>query len=155
MTAPVAAVDPITLAVDIVSAYAANNSFAAAELPGLLQSVHAALTKLVKGEPAEPATPSAPTSAVSLKKSITPDYLICLDDGLKFKSLKRHIGQLGMTPEHYRTKWSLPSDYPMMAPAYAAQRSALAKKIGLGQKRKAVVVPAKKPSRPAKAKAAE
>lgn len=81
------------------------------------------------------ATPKAepPVPAVSVRKSITPEYLICLDDGKKFKSLKRHIGSLGMTPDQYRTKWGLSKDYPMVAPAYAAKRSELAKVIGLGQ----------------------
>jgi predicted transcriptional regulator len=73
---------------------------------------------------------------VPIRKSVTPDYLICLDDGKRFKSLRRHLGVLGLTPEQYREKWKLPSDYPMVAPNYAAQRSTLAKKIGLGQKRK-------------------
>lgn len=80
-------------------------------------------------QPAEPQQP-----AVSIKKSITPDYLICLDDGLKFKSLKRHLSLLGMTPETYRAKWKLPADYPMVAPAYSAQRSEMAKSFGLGRK---------------------
>jgi predicted transcriptional regulator len=82
------------------------------------------------------AEPAAPTAAVTIRKSVTPDYLICLDDGRKFKSLRRHLTVLGMTPEQYRAKWNLPNDYPMVAPNYAAQRSALAKKIGLGQFRK-------------------
>jgi predicted transcriptional regulator len=76
-------------------------------------------------------------SDVPVRKSVTPDYLICLEDGKKFKSLRRHLGALGLTPEQYRVKWQLPSDYPMVAPNYAAHRSALARKIGLGQKRKA------------------
>ena len=77
----------------------------------------------------------AKTPAVPIRKSITPDFLICLDDGKQFKSLRRHLAGLGLTPEQYRVKWNLPSDYPMVAPNYAAQRSALAKKIGLGQTR--------------------
>jgi predicted transcriptional regulator len=90
----------------------------------------------------EAAAPSAPepqaaTPAVSVRKSITPDYLVCLDDGLKFKSLRRHLTTLGMTPEQYRAKWKLPADYPMVAANYAARRSALAKKIGLGRSRTA------------------
>ena len=76
------------------------------------------------------------TPAVPVRKSITPDYLVCLDDGRKFKSLKRHLASLGMTPDQYRAKWNLPADYPMVASNYAATRSALAKKIGLGQNRK-------------------
>ena len=89
-------------------------------------------------------------AAVTVRKSITPDYLICLDDGRKFKSLRRHLAGLGMTPEQYRAKWKLPSDYPMVAANYAAQRSALAKKIGLGQLRKSGGAAKRKPSRPAK-----
>lgn len=85
--------------------------------------------------PAEPVVQHVPQQpAVSIKKSITPDYLICLDDGLKFKSLKRHLAQLGMTPETYRAKWKLPADYPMVAPAYSARRSEMAKSFGLGRK---------------------
>ena len=98
--------------------------------------MHAGLAKLIGGRRRRPPTPEAPTPAVSVRKSITPDYLICFDDGLKFKSLRRHLTALGMTPEQYRAKWKLPADYPMVAANYAAQRSALAKKIGLGQSRK-------------------
>ncbi|MGA2496007.1 MAG: MucR family transcriptional regulator [Roseiarcus sp.] len=129
--------DPIGLAAEIVSAYVVHNSLPWAELPALIQSVHAALTKNAGGAATPNATePAAPAPAVSTRKSVTPDYLICLDDGRKFKSLRRHLATLGMTPEQYRAKWSLPNDYPMVAPNYAAQRSALAKKIGLGQFRK-------------------
>lgn len=93
--------------------------------------------KLASGAAAASAPePEAATPAVSVRKSITPDYLICLDDGLKFKSLRRHLATLGMTPEQYRAKWKLPADYPMVAANYAAHRSELAKKIGLGQSRK-------------------
>ena len=80
-----------------------------------------------------PAAADPPAPAVSIRKSVTPDYLICLEDGKRFKSLRRHLGALGMTPEQYRVKWDLPSTYPMVAPNYAAQRSAMAKKIGLGR----------------------
>jgi predicted transcriptional regulator len=93
---------------------------------------------------------AAPVAAVTVRKSVTPDYLICLDDGRKFKSLRRHLGGLGMTPEQYRAKWKLPDDYPMVAPNYAAQRSELAKKIGLGQFRKSGGAAKRKRSRPAK-----
>ena len=131
--------DPIGLAAEIVSAFVTHNSLPRAELPALIQSVHAALTKNASGAvtpgAAEPAAP-APAAAVTVRKSITPDFLICLDDGRKFKSLRRHLATLGMTPEQYRAKWGLPNDYPMVAPNYAAQRSELAKKIGLGQFRK-------------------
>ena len=129
--------DPIALATDIVSAFVAHNSLHSAELPALIQSVHASLAKIASGAvtPTTP-EPEAAAPAVSVRKSITPDYLICLDDGRKFKSLRRHLSALGMTPEQYRAKWKLPADYPMVAANYAAQRSALAKKIGLGQLRK-------------------
>ena len=143
--------DPIGLAAEIVSAFVANNSLPLAELPGLIQSVHAALTKIASGA-ATPGTaePTAPAAAVTVRRSITPDYLICLDDGRKFKSLRRHLAGLGMTPEQYRAKWNLPGDYPMVAPNYAAQRSELAKKIGLGQFRKSGGAAKRKPGRPAK-----
>jgi predicted transcriptional regulator len=128
--------DPLGLAAEIVSAYVVRNSLPRAELPALIQSVHAALTKNAGADSSDAAAPAAPTPAVTARKSVTPDYLICLDDGRKFKSLRRHLATLGMTPEQYRAKWGLPNDYPMVAPNYAAQRSELAKKIGLGQFRK-------------------
>lgn len=124
----------IKRAAEITFAYVRHNALSATDLPELIRSVHAALSGL-NGTPA-PATldePKAP--AVSIKRSITPSYLICLEDGLKFKSLKRHLmTDFGLTPDQYRSKWNLPADYPMVAPAYSAQRSALAKKIGLGRK---------------------
>ena len=124
--------DLITVTGGIVSAFVAHNSLPSAELPPLIQSVHAALVRIVSGA----VTPDAPEpAAVSVRKSITPDYLVCLDDGLKFKSLRRHLAALGMTPDEYRAKWKLPADYPMVAPNYAAQRSELAKRFGLGQLR--------------------
>jgi predicted transcriptional regulator len=143
--------DPIGLAAEIVSAFVTHNSLPRAELPALIQSVHAALTKNASGA-VTPTTAelAAPVAAVTVRKSVTPDYLICLDDGRKFKSLRRHLGGLGMTPEQYRAKWKLPDDYPMVAPNYAAQRSELAKKIGLGQFRKSGGAAKRKRSRPAK-----
>jgi predicted transcriptional regulator len=146
--------DPIGLAAEIVSAFVAHSSLPRAELPALIQSVHAALTKIASGA-VTPGTaePTAPVALVTVRKSVTPDYLICLDDGRKFKSLRRHLTVLGMTPEQYRAKWNLPSDYPMVAANYAAQRSALAKKIGLGQFRKSGGTSKRKPGRPAKTKA--
>jgi predicted transcriptional regulator len=125
----------IELTAEIVSAYVSNNTVAAGDIPGLINQVHAALTR-VSGKPvdgaAEPLKP-----AVSLKKSITPEYIVCLEDGKKFKSLKRHLRtQYNMTPEQYREKWSLGADYPMVAPNYAAARSQLAKQMGLGQQRR-------------------
>jgi predicted transcriptional regulator len=133
---------------DIVAAYVANNSLRIAELPALIHSVHAALAQLASGpvNSAPPAEKQEP--AVSIRKSITPDYLVCLDDGKKFKSLRRHLGGLGLTPDQYRAKWNLPSDYPMVAANYAAVRSEMAKRMGLGQKRM-TAAPAKR-GRPAK-----
>ena len=123
----------IEMTADIVAAYVSNNSVTAGDLPAVIQQVHRALAGVIDGataqEPAPPATP-----AVSVKKSITPDFLICLEDGRKFKSLKRHLRtKYDMSPEQYRAKWSLPKDYPMVAPNYAQARSALAKQMGLGQ----------------------
>jgi len=131
--------DALALTGEIVSAFVAYNSLRSSELPALIQAVHTELTKIASGAVAAP-TPEPAIPAVSVRKSITPDYLICLDDGLKFKSLRRHLTALGMTPEQYRAKWSLPADYPMVAANYAAQRSELAKKIGLGQSRKSEAV---------------
>ena len=125
----------IELAADIVSAYVSNNSVAAADLPGLIGEVHNALVRVASGTAEAPAEAAKP--AVSIKKSITPDYIICLEDGKKFKSLKRHLRtQYNLTPEQYREKWGLPADYPMVAPNYAQARSQLAKQMGLGQQRR-------------------
>jgi predicted transcriptional regulator len=139
----VATSDPIELAADILSAFVSRNSVPRVELAALFEGLHASLKRLTDGDVAPPGV-DPPTPAVSIRKSVTPDYLICLDDGLKFKSLRRHLTKLGMTPEQYRQKWNLPSDYPMVASNYAAQRSAMAKNIGLGQSRKkpVAVVPA-------------
>ncbi len=125
----------IELTAEIVSAYVSNNTVPAAEIPGLISQVHMALAR-VSGKfgdaPAEPLKP-----AVSVKKSITPEFIVCLEDGKKFKSLKRHLRtQYNMTPEQYREKWGLSADYPMVAPNYAAARSQLAKQMGLGQQRR-------------------
>jgi predicted transcriptional regulator len=125
----------IGLTANIVSAYVSNNPVAAADIPALINQVHAALLRVGSGQPEASAEPLKP--AVPVKKSINPDYLVCLDDGKKFKSLKRHLRtQYGMTPEQYREKWGLPADYPMVAPNYAAARSQLAKQMGLGQQRR-------------------
>jgi predicted transcriptional regulator len=122
----------IEMTTDIVSAYVGNNTVTAADLPSLIQSVHQALTGVVTGVVEVEAAPKEP--AVPLKKSITPDYLICLEDGRKFKSLKRHLRtKYNMSPEEYRSKWGLAKDYPMVAPNYARARSDLAKQMGLGQ----------------------
>jgi len=122
----------IDLTANIVSAYLSNNPTPASEIPNLISQVHSALTRVSSGRSEAPAEPAKP--AVSLKKSINPDYLVCLEDGKRFKSLKRHLRtQYNMTPEQYRDKWGLPPDYPMVAPNYAVARSQLAKKMGLGQ----------------------
>lgn len=124
----------VRLTSDVVSAYISNNAIPVVSLPGLIAEIHASLSKLGQ-ESAAPAT-EAPKPAISVKKSVTDDYLICLEDGKKFKSLKRHLARhYNLTPDKYRAKWGLPSDYPMVAPAYAAARSTLAKKMGLGKKR--------------------
>jgi predicted transcriptional regulator len=125
----------IDLTANIVSAYLSNNPTPASEIPNLISQVHSALVRVSSGRSEAPAEPAKP--AVSLKKSISPDYLVCLEDGKRFKSLKRHLRtQYNMTPEQYRDKWSLPADYPMVAPNYAVARSQLAKKMGLGQQRR-------------------
>jgi len=125
----------IELAADIVSAYVSNNSVPASELPALIGEVHAALLRVTAG--AAPIVVEAPKPAIAPKKSITNDYIICLEDGKKFKSLKRHLRtQYNMSPEDYREKWGLPPDYPMVAPNYAQARSNLAKQMGLGQQRR-------------------
>ena len=125
----------IELSAEIVSAYVSNNSVPAADLPSLLASVYAALTKTTQGQQIEPQAEVIP--AVPVKKSVTPDAIICLEDGKKFKSLKRHLRTtFDMTPEQYRAKWNLPADYPMVAPNYAKARSELAKTMGLGQQRR-------------------
>ena len=122
----------VSIAADIVAAYVSNNPLPVAELPKLIGDIHAALRGI--GTPAtEPVAKQEP--AVSIRKSVTPDYIICLEDGKKFKSLKRHLAtHYNLSPDEYRQKWNLPSDYPMVAPNYAAARSALAKASGLGRK---------------------
>ena len=125
----------IQLTANIVSAYVSNNTVSSAEMPALISQVYSALMRVSKG--AVDAAPAAPlTPAVPIKRSITPEYLVCLEDGKKFKSLKRHLRQYRMTPDQYRAKWNLPADYPMVAPNYAAARSQLAKQMGLGQQRR-------------------
>src|SRR3954466_4864810 len=125
----------IDLTANIVSAYVSNNPTPAADIPALIGQVHAALLRGSTGRADAPLEPARP--AVSVKKSVTADYLVCLEDGKRFKSLKRHLrSQYNMTPEQYREKWSLPPDYPMVAPNYAVARSQLAKKMGLGQQRR-------------------
>ncbi len=132
----------------IVAAHVANNPIAATDLPGVIATVHQALAALGAEKAA-----AKPEPAVPIKQSVKPEYIVCLDDGKKLKMLKRHLRTAyNMTPDDYRKRWGLPSDYPMVAPNYAATRSKLAKKIGLGRK---VGTKAKKPSkamRPAKPK---
>src|SRR5215212_10947292 len=126
----------VELAANIVGAFVTKNSVPRAELPALIASVHGALVDAGRGVEEPPAEELRP--AVPIKKSITPDYVICLNDGKKFKSLKRHLRTAyGLTPDQYRARWDLPSDYPMVAPNYAQARSELATKMGLGQKRRA------------------
>src|SRR3954466_8481516 len=124
----------LTLTADIVAAHVSNNSVAVNDLPVLISNVHSALNAL--GGPApQPEVKQEPK--VSIRASIKPDYIVCLEDGKKLKMLKRHLmTHYSMTPEQYRTKWTLPADYPMVAPNYAEQRRTLAKKIGLGTKRR-------------------
>src|ERR1044071_9726341 len=124
----------LTLTADIVAAHVSNNSVAVNDLPNLIQNVHAALTGIAgKVAAAEP----KPEPKVSIRSSIKPDYIVCLEDGKKLKMLKRHLmTHYNMTPEQYRQKWGLSADYPMVAPNYAEQRRTLAKSIGLGTKRK-------------------
>jgi predicted transcriptional regulator len=125
----------IELTADIVSAYVSNNSVSAGDISALISQVHSALLRVSNGQGEVVSETIKP--AVAVKKSITPEYLICLEDGKKFKSLKRHLRtQYNMTPEHYREKWGLPPDYPMVAPNYAEARSQLAKQMGLGQQRR-------------------
>jgi len=127
----------ITLTSQIVAAYVERNNIQTADLPALIGSVHQSLSKLVQPEaPAEEPTELKP--AVPVKKSVTPDYIVCLEDGRKLKMLKRHLNNAyNLTPNEYRSKWGLPADYPMVAPNYAKARSNLALEIGLGRKKKA------------------
>jgi predicted transcriptional regulator len=123
------------LTADIVSAYVSNNSVPSADIPALMGQIHSALKRVSGGQAAAPAEPLKP--AVPVKRSINSDFIVCLEDGLKFKSLKRHLRtRYNMTPDQYREKWALPPDYPMVAPNYAAARSQLAKQMGLGQQRR-------------------
>jgi predicted transcriptional regulator len=122
----------IELASEIVAAFVSNNPLPKGELPSLIFAVHTAVVRLAAVPESVPLQ-IVKTPAVPIRRSITPEFLICLDDGKRFKSFKRHLTGHGLSPEQYREKWNLPSDYPMVAPNYAAQRSALAKQIGLGQ----------------------
>lgn len=127
-------VDSIGLACEVVSAYVSNNSLPASELPALVASVHGALINLGSGAraAAEAAEPVVKPDSGKIRKSITPNGLISFEDGRSYKTLKRHLTKHGLTPERYREKWGLPTDYPMTAPSYSARRSELARNLGLG-----------------------
>jgi predicted transcriptional regulator len=144
----------ITLTADIVAAHVSNSSVGINDLPGLIANVHGALASLSEPAVAEEVKPEP---AVSVRASIKPDYIVCLEDGKKLKMLKRHLmTHYQMTPADYRAKWGLPSDYPMVAPNYAAQRKELAHKIGLGRKPRSEAAASAKPARtPRKTKVAE
>jgi len=131
----VATADAIEVAAEIVAAFVSYNSVPMSELPALIEAVHAAVKGFAGRGEVGATLIARPVPAVSIHQSLTQDYLICLDDGKRFKSLRRHLASLGMTPEQYRAKWGLASTYPMVAPNYAAQRSAMAKSIGFGQMR--------------------
>jgi predicted transcriptional regulator len=138
----------IQLAADIVSAFVSNNSVPITELPALIDSVHQALTRVASGSTQQPQEDLRP--AVPIKKSVTSDYIVCLEDGKRFKSLKRHLRtSYNMTSDQYRAKWGLPASYPMVAPNYAASRSELAKRIGLGARGRKTPEPTP-PAAPAK-----
>ncbi|PHS79249.1 MAG: MucR family transcriptional regulator [Rhodospirillaceae bacterium] len=123
----------LELTTEIVASYVSNNTVDVADLAGVIQGVH----KTLQGLGTQASQPDRPKPAVSVKKSITPDYIVCLEDGKQLKMLKRHLKTAyDMSPEDYRERWGLPADYPMVAPNYAQRRSALAKKIGLGTKRR-------------------
>lgn len=135
----------VELSASVVGAYVSHNALSASDLPKLIAQVHQALITLGGAAPVEAAPELKP--AVPVKKSITPDYLICLEDGKKFKSLKRHLRtEYDMSPDEYRARWGLPPDYPMVAPNYSEARSQLAKSIGLGRKPEAA------PARPTRAR---
>ena len=121
-----------------MAAYVANNAVPRADLPALFEGLHAALKRLEERGKVALVDIVKPEPAVPIRKSVTPDYLICLDNGRKFRTLRLHLATLGMTPDQYRVKWKLPPDYPMVAPNYATQRSALAKKLGFGLREKPV-----------------
>ena len=124
----------LELTTEIVAAHVANNELSASDLPGLIEQVYGALARIASGN-TPVAVAERPDPAVPIKKSIAPDYIVCLEDGKKLKMLKRYIKtRYDLTPDEYRARWGLPSDYPMVAPNYAAQRSELAKKIGLGSR---------------------
>jgi predicted transcriptional regulator len=144
----------LSLTADVVMAYVSNNPLPSAELTDLIASVHTSLVALSSNEAtASNAEPQKP--AVPIKKSVTPDFIISLEDGKKFKSLKRHLQtKYGLTPAEYREKWNLPSDYPMVAPNYSQERSQLAKNLGLGRKPQPKAKPTQPKAKPDKKRAA-
>ena len=122
---------------DMVSAYLSNNHIAPQDVPELIKTVHRSMSGLCNGAGETSASQASAKPAVPVKRSVTSEYIVCLEDGMKFKSLKRHLrSSYGMSPDEYRSKWGLPHDYPMVAPNYASARSQLAKKMGLGQRRR-------------------
>jgi len=128
----------IELAAEIVSAFVSNNPVPAAQLPALISNIHNALTKVASGSVQPPVAEEPKAPAVPIKRSVQPDYIVCLEDGKRFKSLKRHLRTVyDLTPDQYRAKWGLSADYPMVAPNYAAARSEMAKSMGLGARRRA------------------
>ena len=127
--------DYIGLAANIVAAYVSHNAVPSAEIPNLISQIYTALKRVSDGQGVSAGEPAKP--AVPIKRSVTAEYIVCLEDGLKFKSLKRHLrSRYNLTPDQYREKFNLPADYPMVAPNYAAARSKLAKDMGLGQQRR-------------------
>ena len=122
----------LEMTAEIVAAYVSHNALSAPDIGKLIADVYSAMSGTSAS--AQPAPEPAQVPAVSIRKSVTPDYLVCLEDGKKFKTLRRHLQQLGLTPEQYRAKWKLPLDYPMVAPNYSAKRSDLARSLGLGRK---------------------
>ena len=144
----------LSLTADVVMAYVSNNPLPSAEISDLIASVHTSLVALARNEAtASSAEPQKP--AVPIKKSVTPDFIISLEDGKKFRSLKRHLQtKYGMTPAEYREKWNLQSDYPMVAPNYSEERSQLAKKLGLGRKAQPKAKTTRPKAKPAKKNAA-
>ena len=148
--------DLISMTADVVAAYVAQNAIPSSELPALIQQIHSTLQQVASGTPQPAEQPLTP--AVPVKKSVTRDYIICLEDGKRFKSLKRHLrSSFNLSPEEYRKKWGLPYDYPMVAPNYAQTRSDLAKSMGLGnlrQKAKQAAAAAPRASRKSNAGAA-
>ncbi|MFI5010754.1 MAG: MucR family transcriptional regulator [Hyphomicrobiales bacterium] len=145
--------DLVSMTADVVAAYVAQNTLPSAELPALIQQIHATLKQVATGAQQSPEQPLTP--AVPVKKSVTRDYIICLEDGKRFKSLKRHLrSSFDLSPEEYRKKWSLPYDYPMVAPNYAQTRSELAKSMGLGNLRQKAKLAASSTQRTARKGAA-